>query len=85
MSYRVVIDGDVLEQVRALPLDARRAFDEAMEVVALVPGNGRPYNSKKPDLPMREFVFGADGRGTVTYLVLEDQQRVDVLLVQWAG
>lgn len=85
MSYRIVIDDDVFEQVRALPSEARRAFDETMEVVALVPRNGRPYRSEKPELPMREFVFGPDGRGTVTYLVLEDQLRVDVLLVQWAG
>lgn len=34
---------------------------------------------------MRELVFGASGEGTVTYLVLEDQRRVDVLLVQWMG
>jgi hypothetical protein len=34
---------------------------------------------------MRQLVFGPGGYGMVTYLVLEDEQRVDVLRVQWAG
>jgi len=34
---------------------------------------------------MREFVFGVNGEGTVTYLLLEQQREVDVLLVQWVG
>lgn len=84
MSYRIVVYSDAKEQVQALPADVRRAFDEAMEVVALVPRNGRLYNTGKPD-GLREFVFGPDRRGTVTYLILEDQHRVDVVLVQWAG
>jgi hypothetical protein len=53
--------------------------------MGLVPWNGRPYNQDKPDGNMRELVFGPGGSGTVTYLILEDQRRVDVLLVQWAG
>jgi hypothetical protein len=32
---------------------------------------------------MRELVFGAHGEGTVTYLVLEREREVDVLVVQW--
>jgi hypothetical protein len=27
----------------------------------------------------------AEGQGQVVYLILEDQRRVDVLLVLWAG
>lgn len=84
MAYDVIVYPDAEDQIRALPPDARRAFDEVMDVVALVPWNGRVYNALK-DVPTREWVFGPDGRGTVTYMVLEDQQRVDVLLVQWAG
>lgn len=38
--------------------------------------------STKPDGPMRQLVFGPGGYGMVTYLVLEDEQRVDVLRVQ---
>jgi hypothetical protein len=32
---------------------------------------------------MRELVFGPDGIGTITYLLLEDQREVHLLVVQW--
>ncbi len=32
---------------------------------------------------MRTLAFGATGQGLVTYLVLDDQRRVDVLDVVW--
>jgi hypothetical protein len=83
--YRVEPDPAALEQIAALLLEAFKGFVEARKVMQLVPWNGRPYNKDKPDEPMRELVFGPDGRGVVTYLILEDQRRVDVLLVQWAG
>jgi hypothetical protein len=34
---------------------------------------------------VRTLVFGPGGDGLVFYLILEDQRRVDVLEVQWAG
>lgn len=34
---------------------------------------------------MRTRAFGAHGEGLVTYLILDDQRRVDVLIVQWVG
>jgi hypothetical protein len=49
----------------------------------LVPWNGLPYNDAKPDGAMRQLVFGPGGAGVVVYLVLEDQQRVDVIRVVW--
>lgn len=84
MAYDIVVYPDAEDQIRALAPEGRRAFDEALEVIALVPWNGRLYNTLK-DVPTREWVFGSDGMGTVTYMVLEDQQRVDVVMVQWAG
>jgi hypothetical protein len=54
-------------------------------VLELVPRNGRPYNAEMPDGPMRELLFGDGGQGTITYLVLEQQREVHVLLVQWLG
>jgi hypothetical protein len=33
---------------------------------------------------VRQLVFGAHGEGMVTYLILDDQRRVDVLRVLWA-
>lgn len=44
-----------------------------------------PINERNPDSPVRLLVFHPEGRGFVTYLILEDQQRVDVLTVYWAG
>jgi hypothetical protein len=32
---------------------------------------------------MRELVFGAHGEGAVTYLILEREWEVHVLVVQW--
>ncbi|HJQ46915.1 MAG TPA: hypothetical protein VJ870_11420 [Amycolatopsis sp.] len=46
--------------------------------------NGRPYNAANPDGWMRQLDF-ADERGFITYLLLDDQDRVDVLHVTWLG
>ncbi|WP_216212631.1 hypothetical protein [Amycolatopsis aidingensis] len=83
--YRIVPDDQAVDQVEALPDDALPAFAEALAVLELTPGNGRPYNAELPDGPMRELVFGQDAQGTVTYLVLEEQREVHILLVQWLG
>jgi len=83
--YRVVTYPDAAEQVAALPDEALRHFAEVMVVLDVAPHGGRPYNDDKPDGPMRELVFGAHGEGSVTYLVLERDRQVHVLLVQWVG
>lgn len=81
--YRIVTDSAVLDQLAALPIEALPGYAEVLDVLELAPWNGRPYNKKKPDVPMRELVFGAHGEGTVTYMVLE--REVHVLVVQWIG
>jgi hypothetical protein len=83
--YRVVHDDAALDQIAALPDGVLRAYADALGVLELVPNNGRPYNEDYPDRPMRELVFGEHGAGTITYLVLERQREVHVLLIQWAG
>lgn len=83
--YRVITYPDVQDQIDALPIDALRSYAEVLTVLELAPGNGRPYNAEYPDRPMRELVFGPHGQGTVTYLILEHQREVHVLLVQWIG
>ncbi|MGH3940945.1 MAG: hypothetical protein ACRDTG_20365 [Pseudonocardiaceae bacterium] len=50
-----------------------------------MPWNGQPYNKALPDGTMRTVVFGPGGAGFATYLILEDQQRVDILQVTWVG
>lgn len=57
---------------------------DAMGVLRLTPWNGRPYNEADPDSWMRQLDF-ADDRGFITYLVLDDQDRVDALNVTWLG
>lgn len=34
---------------------------------------------------MRTLTFGPDGAGKIVYLILEDQRRVDLLMVFWLG
>ncbi len=83
--FRVVVDEEAASQIDALPVDALQKFADALGVLELVPHNGRPYNDDKPGGPMRELTFGDRGQGTITYLVLEQQREVHVLLVQWLG
>jgi hypothetical protein len=83
--YRVVTDDPAMDQIAALPTEALPYYAQALVILELVPWNGLPYNEKYPDRPLRELNFGADHQGKVTYLILEDQQRVDVLVVQWLG
>ncbi|MPZ00718.1 MAG: hypothetical protein GEU97_22630 [Actinophytocola sp.] len=82
--YSVVTDSEVVSQLKALPADALRSYDDAVLVLELAPWNGRSYNDEKPDCSMRELVFD-NGFGTITYLILEDQREVHVLVVQWLG
>lgn len=83
--YRIVTDSAVLDQLAALPIEALPGYAEVLDVLDLAPWNGRPYNKEKPDAPMRELVFGAHGEGAVTYMVLEREREVHVLVVQWIG
>lgn len=83
--YRIITDSVALDQVAVLPTEALGRYAEVLDVLELAPWNGRPYNKEKPDLPMRELVFGTHGEGAVTYLVLEREREVHVLVVQWVG
>ncbi|MFC5108857.1 hypothetical protein [Kibdelosporangium philippinense] len=52
------------------------------EVLSLVPERGRPLNAENPTGGIYQATFG-NGRGLITYLLLADQDRVDVLQVTW--
>jgi hypothetical protein len=82
--YQVTTYDDAQEQVAALPAKVLPNYAEATAMLELTPWNGQPYNWAKPDGPMRELIFG-DGLGTITYLILEDQREVHIVLVQWIG
>lgn len=81
--YRATTDHQVLEQVAALPIGALASYAELLVMLETVPWNGGPVHKDNPDGAVRAHAFGSGG--LVTYLILEDQRRVDVLTVQWVG
>jgi hypothetical protein len=83
--YRLVYDDAARDQIAALPVEALARLAEALTVLEVAPAGGRPYNEDYPDRPMRELVFGDAGQGVITYLALEREREVHVLVVQWAG
>jgi hypothetical protein len=84
VAYSLDIDPIAREQIQALPPKALVALAEAFEVLTLVPEHGQPVNPANPAGGVYQFVYG-DGRGLITYLLLTDQERVDVLLVTWVA
>ena len=82
MSYAVEVDPEAAEQLDALPHHAALALAEAVAVLELTPWSGEPINTRNPEGPVRMLAFGT--AGLVTYLVLEDQRRVDLLRIVWA-
>jgi hypothetical protein len=83
MSYEIDIDLQAQNDIAALPTMALPALAEAMTILELTPWNGRPINPDNPNGAVRTFAFGS--AGMLTYLVLNDEQRVDVLIVAWAS
>jgi len=80
VSYQLDIDPLARAQIRALPTAAHGALYDAFEVLALVPERGEPLNADNPEGGLYQLVFGG-GPGLITYLLLADQRRVDVLIV----
>lgn len=81
--YKVTTDEQSEQQIEALPAEALTAFAEARAVLELAPWNGDPYHKHRPDSPMRALSFGPHGEGDIVYLILDDQRRVDILVVIW--
>lgn len=70
-------DDDIVDQVQALPPDARAVFDELRSVIALVPWQSEPASHDNPDGEVRFAPFSsATGSGFVYFLILQDQNRV---------
>lgn len=50
----------------------------------LAPWSGRSVNPERnPDAPVRNLPFGA--AGMLTYLIVEEERRVDVVLITWVS
>ena len=83
MAYQLVFDHAGQAEIKALPTRALAAFADALDVLKLVPERGKPINDDNPSGGVYQLVFAVDG--LITYLLLEDQQRVDILQVTWIG
>lgn len=83
--YEVTTDDESQAQIDALPAAALAPFAEARAALELAPWNGRPYHRRRPDSSMRTLLFGPHSEGKIVYLILEDQRRVDLLVVVWLG
>ncbi len=85
MSYSIDIDPGAQDAIAALPHDALLALAEAFAVLELSPWSaGRSVNPERnPDSGVRNLLF--DTTGMITYLIVEHERRVDILLVTWAG
>jgi hypothetical protein len=83
LSYRLDVDPVAQAQIRALPSDALIALAEVMSMLELTPWSGRSINEENPAGNVRVLPFGTSA--LITYLILEDQRRVDVLEVLWVG
>ena len=56
-----------------------------MTTLELVPWNGKSINEDNPDGEVRQMTFGPHAEGIVTYMILERDREVHVLLIQWVG
>jgi hypothetical protein len=81
MAYTLDLDPVVRAAVKAMPPNVLEAFAQALDVLRLVPERGKPLNKDNPDGGVYQLPFAKDG--LITYLLLEDQQRVDLLRVVW--
>lgn len=81
--YRLVVDAEADEQIDALPYEALLPLAELFDVLTITPWNGDSINESNPNAPLRAWAVGS--AGLLTYLILEDQQRVDVVRVVWVG
>lgn len=83
--YRVECDEQVQEQIDALPAEALADFAELRTVLELAPWSGNSINADDADAPVRVAMFGPTGLGIITYLILDEQRRVELLQVAWLG
>lgn len=83
--YSVEWERHALDQLSVLPSDAFPFYAELVTVLQVAPWSGDSYDRQRPDANMRTHAFGQQGEGLVIYVILDDQRRVVVLRVLWAG
>jgi hypothetical protein len=82
VTYRITRSALIEAVIATLPRHALAPLAEATIVLSLSPWSGAPFIGHNPDAPLRELPFG-DGRGIVTYLVLERDRQVDIVQIAW--
>ena len=82
MSYRLDLD-EVRQTIATLPVEALLPLQAMLSFLELTPWAGSPWQAFNPDAALRFIAFG-ESRGTIIYLILEDQRIVDVLMILWA-
>ena len=83
--YSVEWEQHALDQITALPSKAFSCCAGLVTLLQIEPWSGDAYDRQRPDANMRTHAFGEYREGLVIYLILDDQQRVIVLRVVWAG
>lgn len=83
--YKIVVYPEAAEQIDALPYAALTDYAEVHAVLEVRPWSGDPQYAGNPDGAVRRWPFGSGQAGHVVYLILDDQQEVHVLMVQWFG
>ena len=81
MAYELILDPVARAGIDALPVEGRSAFDSAVTVIELFPWRAPAINEDNPDGEVRQQVFAS--LGTITYLIVEHDREVHVLLVYW--
>lgn len=81
--YEVTTDQQSQPQIEALPAVAGPPFAEARVVLEVAPWGGEPWISGRPDGGLRTLTFGPSAQGMITYLIVEELRRVDILDVLW--
>lgn len=81
--YSVHLGVEAQVQLDALPAGALNAFFELRVVLETGPWSGAPVLPENPRGAMRGHAFARVG--IAVYVVLEEQRRVEVVKVIWAG
>jgi plasmid stabilization system protein ParE len=80
--YEVNLFDEARTTLAGLPPDALKSLAELFDLLAIQPYAGRLYGRPSSDL---RTIALADGRILAVWLVLEDQQRVEILRILWLG
>ncbi|MDF5756379.1 hypothetical protein [Spongiactinospora sp. TRM90649] len=83
--YQVEDDDEAALAIAALPKEALPHFRELIRLLELQPWAGNALYRSKQDGQIRTHAFGQQAEGLVFYLIMEEERRVVVLRVLWAG